>query len=93
MRTRFFLAVYRPQEIFNWLYIVESSDADIWEGGKLTWRVKYQYVQQQDQDSQDTDQEVSNATDSSRIRYRLGIKKDDVQTVLPISKVDMLKFF
>ena len=34
----------RPQEIFNWLYVVEETEEDVWEGGKLAWQVKYQNI-------------------------------------------------
>ena len=52
----------------------------MWEGGLLVWHVKYQTLDQPD---------TGNLTRTSRLRHRLNIKKDDVQAVLPISKVDI----
>ena len=38
------ISLLRPQEIFNWLYVVEETEEDVWEGGKLAWQVKYQHI-------------------------------------------------
>ena len=46
----------------------------------MVWHVKYQTLDQPD---------TANLTRTSRLRHRLNIKKDDVQAVLPISKVDI----
>ena len=50
----------------------------------MVWHVKYQHS---DPSLMQTDIEKNNVTKSSRLRHRLQIKKDDVQIVLPISKV------
>ena len=73
-------APLRPLELFNWLYAIDESEAEGWEGGLLVWHVKYQTLDQPD---------TANLTRTSRLRHRLNIKKDDVQAVLPISKVDI----
>ena len=48
------------------------------------WHIKYQHL---DPDKLEEDINLANNTKSSRLRHRLNIKKDDVQIVLPISKV------
>ena len=48
------------------------------------WHIKYQHL---DPDKLEEDINLANNTKSSRLRHRLDIKKDDVQIVLPISKV------
>ena len=50
----------------------------------LVWHVKYQHMEQS---MLEQDITSNNLTKSSRLRHRLEIKKDDVQIVLPISKV------
>ena len=74
------ILLLRPLELFNWLYAIDESEAEVWEGGLLVWHVKYQTLDQPD---------TGNLTRTSRLRHRLNIKKDDVQAVLPISKVDI----
>ena len=68
----------RPQEIFNWLYVVEETEEDVWEGGKLAWQVKYQHA---DLDSKEGTEELSPASNISttpmaalsRLRHRLEV--------------------
>ena len=75
--------VIRPHELFNWLFAVDDAEkTDLWDGGLLVWHIKYQHA-----NSDLLDDDVSNMTKSSRLKHRLDIKKDDVQMVLPISKV------
>ena len=96
----------RPDELFNWLYTIESSEVnsaiflivppdhrfscffqtETWDGGLLVWHVKYQHIQQSMLE-QDIANNNNNVTKNSRLKHRLEIKKDDVQIVLPISKV------
>ena len=83
-------ALPRPLELFNWLYAIDESEAEGWEGGLLVWHIKYQHL---DPDKLEEDINIANNTKSSRLRHRLDIKKDDVQIVLPISKVIILLFF
>ena len=71
-------------ELFNWLYAIEETDNPTWEEAVLIWHVKYQHI---DQTMMDSDIDNNNVTKTSRLRHRLEIKKDDVQMVLPISKV------
>ena len=52
----------------------------------LVWHVKYQHIDQSMME-QDIINNSKNLTKNSRLRHRLDIKKDDVQIVLPISKV------
>ena len=78
------LICFRPHEIFNWLYVIDSNESELWEGGKLVWHVKYQH---EESDELEEDLAASNYSKNARLRHRLDVKKDDVQTVLPISKV------
>ena len=50
----------------------------------VVWHIKYQHM---DPAMMEQDLTNTNLTKSSRLRHRLQIKKDDVQIVLPISKV------
>eukprot|EP00092_Neocalanus_flemingeri_P018939 GFUD01020515.1.p1 GENE.GFUD01020515.1~~GFUD01020515.1.p1 ORF type:complete len:1459 (-),score=271.45 GFUD01020515.1:1899-6275(-) len=72
-----------PHEIFNWLYVIDTNESELWEGGKLVWHVKYQHVESNELEE---DIAASNYSKNARLRHRLEVKKDDVQTVLPISK-------
>ena len=53
------------------------------------WHIKYQHL---DPDKLEEDINLANNTKSSRLRHRLDIKKDDVQVVLPISKVTIILY-
>jgi hypothetical protein len=76
----------------------------IWEGGKLSWHVKYQRVQARDakeggsvlarggpEGAQEGEGGSSTFLRGPRLRHRLEVKKDDVQAVIPISKVNPFK--
>lgn len=79
-----------PEEIFNWLYLIQENDSELWEDGKLSWRIKYQYLSgpaslvPQLANTKEEKGDVRHG--KKRIRYTLNINKDDVQSVLPISK-------
>jgi len=86
-----------PTEIFNWLFVIDQNESELSEGAKLVWHVKYQYLDINDvvvneQNDIDVDEFYgdgyfdANYTKNAKLRHRLDIKKDDVQTVLPISK-------
>ena len=62
---------------------------DLWDGGLLVWHIKYQHF---NVNMLEEDLAMSNITKNSRLRHRLEIKKDDVQMVLPISKVREILF-
>ena len=32
----------RPQEIFNWLLLVDDRDYDVWDQPRISWHIKYQ---------------------------------------------------
>ena len=74
------LLLPRPQEIFNWLYVVEETEEDVWEGGKLAWQVKYQHAEQDSKEGA-TREEISPASNISstpmaalsRLRHRLEV--------------------
>ena len=76
-------------ELFNWLYAIEDTHNPTWDEALLVWHVKYQHL---DQNLLEEDINMANLTKNSRIRHRLDIKKDDVQIVLPISKVIIVVF-
>ena len=79
----------RPHELFNWLYAIDEAESEAWEAGLLVWHLKYQHLEQDmmDSDIENNNNNNNNLTRTSRLRHRLQIKKDDVQIVLPISKV------
>ena len=61
------------------MYVVEETEEDVWEGGKLAWQVKYQHVAEQD--SKEGTEELSIASNISstpmaalsRLRHRLEV--------------------
>lgn len=58
-----------------------------WEGGKLAWQVKYQHLDQEaGPEGLLPASNFSSPVALSRLRHRLEVRKDDVQTVVPISK-------
>ena len=69
------------------MLVVEREESELWEGGRLVWHVRYQHSDPALL-SADTNgaAQASNST-PARLRHRLDINKDDVQVVLPISKV------
>ena len=57
--------------------MVEETEEDVWEGGKLAWQVKYQHAEQ---DSKDGIEELSQPSNIStpmaalsRLRHRLEV--------------------
>ena len=60
-----FLIVHRPQELFNWLLVIEDRDYDQWDQPRISWHVKYQrplsninHDHQADQEAEPTELDI-----------------------------------
>ena len=60
------------------MYVVEETEEDVWEGGKLAWQVKYQHAEPDAKEG--TTEELSPASNIStpmaalsRLRHRLEV--------------------
>lgn len=79
---------HRPIEVFSWLLEVANDTKDHWEGARIVWSVKY--VQDGPKAKElAVSSEVMQPHEESRKKLiaKLEIQKDDIQSVLPISKV------
>lgn len=79
--------------MFTWLLEVANETKDHWDGGRIVWSVSY--VHDGSKSKNASSMEVnpsSNPTDEGRRKLvaKLEIQKDDIQAVLPISKVYMI---
>ena len=41
-QTFSYFIYFRPQEIFNWLLLVDDRDYDVWDQPRISWHIKYQ---------------------------------------------------
>lgn len=83
--------------------LLEASEEGIggsWDGGKIVWSVRYELQDEEEKGSQLTDVDQlqqrmqhqlqhhhHHHVDKRKLQVRLEIQKDDIQAVLPISKV------
>lgn len=78
----------------------EDSMDGSWDGGKIVWSVRYEFQGEDEKDSQLTgvdqlQQRMQHQlqhhhhhhAEKRKLQVRLEIQKDDIQAVLPISKV------
>lgn len=84
--------------------LLEASEDGIggnWDGGKIVWSVRYELQGEEEKDSQLTgvdqlQQRMQHQlqhhhhhhVEKRKLQARLEIQKDDIQAVLPISKVN-----
>lgn len=79
-------------EIFSWLIEVENVTKENRDNGKIKWSVNY--VQDVTRTSQNYSSEVFSAAPENsgrrqRVIARFQIMKDDIQSILPIAKVNL----
>lgn len=67
-------------EIFTWLLEITKDAAEPYEDAKITWSARFE-------PQEDTDDGENQRTESKKATTRLDIQKDDIQAVVPISKV------
>lgn len=76
-------------EVFSWLLEVANDTKEHWDGGKIVWSVSYVHDGPK---MKDLSIESANSPEETRKKLvaKLEIQKDDIQAVLPISKVKHL---
>lgn len=87
----FFFQLSRVVEVFSWLLEVANDTKEHWDGGKIVWSVSYVHDGPK---MKDLSIEGANGPEETRKKLvaKLEIQKDDIQAVLPISKVDFRTF-
>lgn len=81
------LFYFRVIEVFTWLLEVANDTKEHWDGGRIVWSVSYVHDGPK---IKDIPIENTNGTPEETRRKlvaKLEIQKDDIQAVLPISKV------
>jgi transmembrane protein 132 len=80
------LRPFRIVEVFSWLLEVANDTKEHWDGAKIHWSVSYVHDGPK---AKDLSTEVNNPHEAHRKKLiaKLEIQKDDIQSVLPISKV------
>lgn len=78
-------------EVFSWLLEVANDTKEHWDGGKIVWSVSYVHDGPK---LKDLSMEGANGPEETRKKLvaKLEIQKDDIQAVLPISKVPLRHF-
>ena len=77
--------VFRIVEVFSWLLEVANDTKEHWDGARIVWSVSYVHDGPK---SKDISAEIQpNEESRKRLIAKLEIQKDDIQSVLPISKV------
>jgi hypothetical protein len=81
--------IYRIVEVFSWLLEVANDTKEHWDGAKIVWSVSYVHDGPK---AKDLSTEVVHPHEEHRkkLTLKLEIQKDDIQSVLPISKVRCL---
>lgn len=81
---------FRIIEVFSWLLEVANDTKEHWDGAKIVWSVSYVHDGPK---VKDMSAEVIQPHEEHRKKLvaKLEIQKDDIQSVLPISKVCDLK--
>ncbi|CAB4057888.1 TMEM132 [Lepeophtheirus salmonis] len=96
-QTEDYGGVSGPVELFNWLLSVDDRDFELWNAGKITWAVEYQYADgfaegENNTMSGESDGDFSSegsyplSRNGKKLKAKLHVQKDDAQAVLPIAK-------
>lgn len=82
-----FFMRFRIVEVFSWLLEVANDTKEHWDGARIVWSVSYVHDGPKAKDLSSS--EVIHPHDDHRKKLiaKLEIQKDDIQSVLPISKV------
>lgn len=67
-------------EIFTWLLEITEDAAEPYEDARIVWTARYE-------PQEDSENGENQRTESKKATTRLDIQKDDIQAVVPISKV------
>lgn len=81
-----FVFYLRIVEVFSWLFEVANDTKEHWDGARVVWSVSYDSNVPK---TKDISSEAIQPHDEHRKKLvaKLEIQKDDIQSVLPISKV------
>lgn len=81
-----FVFSLRIVEVFSWLFEVANDTKEHWDGARVVWSVSYDSNVPK---TKDISSEAIQPHDEHRKKLvaKLEIQKDDIQSVLPISKV------
>lgn len=74
---------FRVLELFTWLVEVSEDAAELYEGARLVWSARFEPHQEEGEPE-------NHRTEGRKPTTRLDIQKDDIQAVVPISKVNTL---
>lgn len=69
-------------ELFTWLIEVGEDDSESYEGARIVWSARFE----PHQDETDGSGEI-HRTEGRKSTTRFDVQKDDIQAVVPISKV------
>lgn len=73
--------------MFSWLLEVVEDSAELWDEGRIVWSVRYVLEGQERRAHHLHKDQAAVRDERKKITARLEIQKDDIQAVLPISKV------
>lgn len=73
-------------ELFTWLLEVTEDGADIYDGARIVWTARFEPHQEE------ADLEIHRG-EGRKSTTRFEIQKDDIQAVVPISKVRICFMF
>lgn len=79
-------SIVRIVEVFSWLLEVANDTKEHWDGARIVWTVSYVHDGPK---TKDISAEALHPHEEHRKKLvaKLEIQKDDIQSVLPISKV------
>lgn len=70
-------------ELFSWLIEVGEEDPGAYEGARIVWTAKFEPHQD------DSENIEIHRTEGRKSTTRFDVQKDDIQAVVPISKVSV----
>lgn len=87
-----FLSPLRVVEVFSWLLEVANDTKEHWDGGRIVWSVSYvsdgpKLAMKEDGSVAEVRNHQPEEIMRKKLIAKLDIQKDDIQAVLPISKV------
>lgn len=79
-------------EVFSWLLEVANDTKEHWDGGRIVWSVSYvsdgpKLAMKEDGSVTEVRNHQPEEIMRKKLIAKLDIQKDDIQAVLPISKV------
>lgn len=79
---------YRVTELFTWMLEITEDATEQYDGARIVWSARFE-PHQEDSETLET-----HRGEGKKTTTRFDIQKDDIQAVVPISKVSLkLSFF